>query len=68
MTLAINILNNIFPLHTKMQNYHLEHPMCYNKSHNIIIKLLMLMNYIMLICRSTLNIINAEAILNDKKE
>ena len=26
MTLAISMLNNIFPLHTKMQNYHLKYP------------------------------------------
>ena len=25
MTLAISMLNNIFPLHTKMQNYHLKY-------------------------------------------
>ena len=67
MTLAINILNNIFPLYTKCKTIISSIPMCYNKSHNIIIKLLMLMNYIMLISRSTLNIINAEVILNDKK-
>jgi hypothetical protein len=26
MTLAITMLNNIFPLHTKMQDYHLKYP------------------------------------------
>ena len=26
MTLGISILNNIFPLDTKMQNYHLKYP------------------------------------------
>ena len=25
MTLAINMFKNIFPLHTKMQNYHLKY-------------------------------------------
>ena len=25
MTLAISMFNNIFPLHTKMQNYHLKY-------------------------------------------
>ena len=26
MPLAMSMLNNIFPLHTKMQNYHLKYP------------------------------------------
>ena len=26
MTLVIKMLNNIFPLHTKTQNYHLKYP------------------------------------------
>ena len=26
MTLAISMFNNIFPLHTKTQNYHLKYP------------------------------------------
>ena len=26
MTLAISVLNNIFSLHTEMQNYHLQYP------------------------------------------
>ena len=30
MTLAISMLNNIFPLRTKMKNYHLKHPNYHN--------------------------------------
>ena len=26
MTLAISMLENIFPFHTKIQNYHLKYP------------------------------------------
>lgn len=26
MTIAINVINNIFPLHTKAQNYPLKNP------------------------------------------
>ena len=35
MTLAISMLKNIFPLHTKMQYYHLMYPMCYSISYNV---------------------------------
>ena len=33
MTLAIAMLNNTFPLHIELQNYHLKYPMCYDKYH-----------------------------------
>jgi hypothetical protein len=33
MAFAISILLNIFPLHTKMQDYHIKHPKCYPKIH-----------------------------------
>ena len=36
MTLAISMLDNIFTLHTKTQNYLLEYPMCYAKYQNVI--------------------------------
>ena len=35
MTLAIGMLNNIFPLHTKIHNYHLKYPTCHAKCHNL---------------------------------
>ena len=51
MTLAISMLNNIFPLHTNTQNYHLKYPnvlhqMSYIYSH--FKKSLMLKNAIIL--------------------
>ena len=52
MIITISMLKNIFPLHTKMQNYHLSIPMCYTKCHNgdtfHLKNLLMLMNGIIL--------------------
>jgi hypothetical protein len=33
--LVIIKLNNIFPLHTKLQDPHLKYPMCYTKCHNV---------------------------------
>jgi hypothetical protein len=48
MTLAISTLQNIFPLHTKMQDYHLKYPnvlpKCHNKDIFSLKKLLMLTN------------------------
>jgi hypothetical protein len=35
MTLAISMLENIFLLHTKTQDYHLKYPMRYSKCHNV---------------------------------
>ena len=36
MTLAFSMFNNIFPLHTKPQNFNLNYPIavCYTKCHN----------------------------------
>jgi hypothetical protein len=35
MTLAISMLENIFLLHAKTQDYHLKYPMRYSKCHNV---------------------------------
>ena len=35
MTLGISVLNNIIPLHTKMQNYHLNITMCNATCHTV---------------------------------
>ena len=48
MTLAISMLNNIFPLHTKMQNYQFEYPNCHVVNDFHFKKLLMLTNKIVL--------------------
>ena len=34
MTLAISVLKNIFPLHTKSHDYHSD-PLCCSKCHNV---------------------------------
>ena len=35
MTLANSVLHNIFPLHTKIQNYPIKYPKCYPECHNV---------------------------------
>ena len=35
MTLVINMLHYILPLHTKMKNYHIKYPKCYPKCHDV---------------------------------
>ena len=36
MTLANSVLHNIFPLHTKIQNYpSIKYPKCYPECHNV---------------------------------
>ena len=52
MILTISMLKNIFPLDTKVQNYHLSIPMCYFNYLNVhrfsLKQLRMLMNNILL--------------------
>ena len=35
MTLAMSTFKNIFPLHIKMQDYHLKYLMCYSKCRSV---------------------------------